>query len=53
MGRRLERHLDEDLIARMARGWKASNHVEPAKHVKPRRKADTYRAARRNKAFER
>jgi hypothetical protein len=51
MGRRLERHLDQDLIDRMAAGWTPSARVVPIKKLKPPRAARTYRAARRNLAI--
>lgn len=51
MGRRLERHLDQDLIGRMARGWKPHSEAMPIKRQKPPRHASTYRAARRNEAL--
>lgn len=46
--RSLLRHLDQDLIARIKN--KVARPVEPAKRVKPVRKAKSYRAARRNAA---
>ena len=45
---RLERHLDLDLIARLAAGNKHA--PKPVKRVKEPRPADDYRCARRNAA---
>jgi hypothetical protein len=46
---RLTRHcLDDDLIARLARGWKPADHIEPIKKQRDPRPAHSYRGARRN-----
>lgn len=45
----LERKLDQDLIAKMAAGWKPQDRIEPMRKVSPPRAADSYRAARRNR----
>lgn len=51
MGRRFERHLDQDLIDRMASGWTPTSATKPAKKVRTPRAAATYRGARRNEAL--
>jgi hypothetical protein len=47
---RLERHLDEDLIDRMASGWTPSARTVPVKKGRTARVAKSYRAFRRNEA---
>ena len=47
---KLERHLDEDLIDRMAAGWTPSQRTTPAKKQRTPREPSSYRAARRNAA---
>lgn len=47
---KLERHLDEDLIDRMAAGWTPSARTVPVKKGRTARVAKSYRAARRNAA---
>lgn len=49
MGRRLERHLDLDLIARMEAGGKPQKRT-PLTKVRAIRHTDSYRGARRNAA---
>ena len=46
----LERHLDEDLIDRMAAGWTPSQRSTPVKKQNIPRGPSSYRAARRNAA---
>jgi hypothetical protein len=53
MGRRLERHIDAELVARIQDGWRPKDRTEPLKRAKTPRSADTYRAARRNAQFQR
>jgi hypothetical protein len=49
--RGIHKGLDQDLIAKLARGWKPSDHVEPAKQQRPPRPAESYRGARRNRVL--
>lgn len=46
---RLERHLDTDLIARIANGWKPNKEeAKPLKRLRTPKAADQYRGAQRN-----
>lgn len=51
MGRRLERHLDTDLIDRMEAGWTPTQRTKPLKKQREPRAAETYRGARRNEVL--
>lgn len=48
MSRRLERHLDLDLIAKIKNGWKPSDAIAPLRRQKPPRSVWTYRGYWRN-----
>lgn len=51
MGRRLDRHLDTDLIERMELGWKPSKKTRTKRRTKTARSGASYRASRRNAAL--
>ena len=53
MGRRFERHLDLDLIAKIEAGQDPRQEPKGLKKVKEPRPAASYRAARRNTILRR